>query len=230
MSKESKYRPEEPTNTKFHGPSRITRRSKMIKKMESQGPWTPKEQERFLEGIKRYGNSWKDVAAYVGSRNANQCCSHSQKHFMRIRRLKAEEMRNNPETKDHVFVVVKYFYNTALIQKERILSYQHRKVTPSFEEENAPQEEEESEFIDNQNKKSEELIKSTKNLRRETKLEADEDPAKDISETKKDDKDDYPHGIPILYPVPYHPIQLYSRTIICPPAHFNPFANYPGNY
>jgi SHAQKYF class myb-like DNA-binding protein len=233
MSTESKRRTNQTTNSESSYPPKIPKRSKKIKqhithtkKLKSKGPWTLREQERFLEAIEKYGNSWKDVAAYIGSRNSNQCCSHAQKHFMRIRRLKAVEMRKNPETKNHVFVVVKHFYNTALIQKERILSYQHSNVTPRFEEENLLQEVEENESVNSGNKESEEQAKSMHNLKHQTTFKFYEELVKGRSETREDHKNEYIDHTPIIHPIPCLPLRFYPQTIIYP-AHFNHFANYP---
>lgn len=95
-----------------------------LKEKQRSGTWSPKEQERFIEAVEKYGNSWKEVAEYVGSRTARQCCSHAQKHFKQMIRARTRELKENPETRNYIFVAVKHYYNTVLIQKKHLLSYQ----------------------------------------------------------------------------------------------------------
>lgn len=43
------------------------------------GRWTEDEHQRYLEGVKRFGRSWKDVTGYVRTRTKSQVKSHDQK-------------------------------------------------------------------------------------------------------------------------------------------------------
>ncbi|GFH47122.1 hypothetical protein CTEN210_03597 [Chaetoceros tenuissimus] len=43
---------------------------------KSKGPWTEKEHSAFLEGLEKYGMDWKQIAAYVKSRNAEEVERH----------------------------------------------------------------------------------------------------------------------------------------------------------
>ena len=45
------------------------------------GTWTLDEHKRFLEALKKYGNSWKKIEAYVKTRSKVQIRSHCQKYF-----------------------------------------------------------------------------------------------------------------------------------------------------
>ena len=44
----------------------------------NRGRWSEAEKSKFSHAV-RLGLSWKGVAKYVGTRNADQCRSHNQK-------------------------------------------------------------------------------------------------------------------------------------------------------
>ncbi|OQR98394.1 hypothetical protein THRCLA_06726 [Thraustotheca clavata] len=47
------------------------------------GRWTKKEHALFLEGLKLYGKSWKDISALVGTRTLVQIRTHAQKYLQK---------------------------------------------------------------------------------------------------------------------------------------------------
>lgn len=107
----------------------VCRKKAKKKRMgQSKGPWSEDEHKLFVQAIEKYGNSWTDVGKYVKTRTGSQCCSHAQKHFRRIARVKAKEIKDNPETENYIFVVFKCYYNTTLIPKRQILSYDSNKL------------------------------------------------------------------------------------------------------
>jgi SHAQKYF class myb-like DNA-binding protein len=74
------------------------------------GTWTPEEHKRFLDALQRYGNSWKKIQTYVGSRSCVQVRSHCQKYFDSMR-LKA--IRKVKKSKEHkLFTVYRTYRNT----------------------------------------------------------------------------------------------------------------------
>lgn len=54
----------------------------------NEGRWDPDEHMRFIEAINKYGNEWKEVQKYVGTRSSNQVRSHAQKFFLKLKNYK----------------------------------------------------------------------------------------------------------------------------------------------
>ena len=52
------------------------------------GRWLIDEHQRFIDGIIKYGNNWRLVQKYVGTRSGTQTRSHAQKFFEKLRRSK----------------------------------------------------------------------------------------------------------------------------------------------
>jgi len=50
------------------------------------------EHQRFIEALLKYGNDWKNVQRYVGSRSSTQARSHAQKFFVKIGKTKIENL------------------------------------------------------------------------------------------------------------------------------------------
>jgi SHAQKYF class myb-like DNA-binding protein len=50
------------------------------------GRWQPDEHQRFIEAIFKFGNEWKQVQKYVGTRSSTQARSHAQKIFVKMKR------------------------------------------------------------------------------------------------------------------------------------------------
>ena len=53
-----------------------------------EGRWNPDEHLRFIKAISIFGNDWKEIKNYVGSRSANQVRSHAQKFFLKLKTFK----------------------------------------------------------------------------------------------------------------------------------------------
>jgi SHAQKYF class myb-like DNA-binding protein len=56
------------------------------------GRWMPDEHQRFIEALLKYGNEWKNVQKYVGTRSSTQARSHAQKFFVKIGKTQIENM------------------------------------------------------------------------------------------------------------------------------------------
>ena len=50
------------------------------------GRWTREEHKKFIEGIIKYGNNWKQIQEYVNTRTSTQARSHAQKFFEKIKK------------------------------------------------------------------------------------------------------------------------------------------------
>lgn len=58
--------------------------------------WTTDEHRRFLQAMKRHGKGkWKEIAADVKTRTANQCQSHAQKYFLRQAKSDSERKKKS---------------------------------------------------------------------------------------------------------------------------------------
>ena len=49
------------------------------------GRWHLSEHKRFLEAIIKFGNDWKKVEKYIGTRTSSQARSHAQKFFIKLK-------------------------------------------------------------------------------------------------------------------------------------------------
>ena len=52
------------------------------------GRWLIDEHQRFIDGVIKYGNNWRQVQKYVGTRSGTQTRSHAQKFFEKLKRSK----------------------------------------------------------------------------------------------------------------------------------------------
>ena len=70
-------------NSSNNYPKRIIRHYNKNGKYIS-GRWSVDEHKKFLEAIIKYGNDWKKVQQYVGTRTCTQARSHAQKFFVKL--------------------------------------------------------------------------------------------------------------------------------------------------
>ena len=79
-------------------PNNGQQRSRLHDNKRVMGRWTKDEHEKFLEGkyvtdnlanlnsvftaLRLYGNNWKEVQSYIGTRSGPQIRSHAQKFFI----------------------------------------------------------------------------------------------------------------------------------------------------
>ena len=48
------------------------------------GRWTLEEHRKFIFGILKYGNKWKEICQEIKTRNTGQARSHGQKFFSKL--------------------------------------------------------------------------------------------------------------------------------------------------
>jgi len=73
----------------------ILKKGRKKKKKESNfntGRWLQEEHQRFIEALLKFGNDWKNVQRYVGSRSSTQARSHAQKFFVKIGKTQIENL------------------------------------------------------------------------------------------------------------------------------------------
>lgn len=58
----------------------------------NEGRWNDDEHFRFIEAIDKYGNNWKEVQKYVGTRSSNQVRSHAQKFILKLKTFKDDSL------------------------------------------------------------------------------------------------------------------------------------------
>lgn len=75
------------------------------------GKWTEDEHKRFLDALEMFGNIWKNVEAYVGTRSTAQIRSHAQKYFQKLRTQALAELRKNNQLHRNVFLIIREYRN-----------------------------------------------------------------------------------------------------------------------
>ena len=75
-----------------------------------EGKWTSGEHTRFLEALELYGNCWKAVENYIGTRSCGQIRSHAQKHFKKLRNRTYQELKRANKLHNMVFIVTREYY------------------------------------------------------------------------------------------------------------------------
>ena len=56
------------------------------------GRWKFKEHIQFLEGLDKYGVNWKKIRPLIKTRTIDQIRSHAQKFFMKLKKVKDEQL------------------------------------------------------------------------------------------------------------------------------------------
>lgn len=89
------------------------------------GRWTEEEHQKFIEGILKYGNDWKNVQQIIGTRSSTQARSHAQKFVLNLRKI---INKNKIDSKENLIKLFLEQYNNgknielSSKQKEKLLS------------------------------------------------------------------------------------------------------------
>lgn len=80
------------------------------------GKWTYEEHNRFLQALELYGNIWKKVEDYIGSRTRAQIRSHAQKYFRGMKAKILAQLKKTGQIKKAVFIVTREYRNYTYCQ------------------------------------------------------------------------------------------------------------------
>lgn len=61
--------------------------------------WTPEEHQLFIDALKKYGRSWKQIEGHVRTKNVIQIRSHAQKYFIKVQKNNTGEHIPPPRQK-----------------------------------------------------------------------------------------------------------------------------------
>ena len=84
------------------------------------GRWTEEEHQRLLDALKKYGNQWTKVRAYVRTRSTIQIRSHAQKHFNKLRLRALRKIMDDPSQPKKLFVITREYLNRTPIPKTEL--------------------------------------------------------------------------------------------------------------
>ena len=73
------------------------------------GRWTREEKDKFIQALKTYGNSWKDLRCCIKTRSIVQIRSHLQKYVMEQRKKAIKKAKYNKT--GELFAVYKAYAN-----------------------------------------------------------------------------------------------------------------------
>ena len=91
-----------------------------LKARLNNGRWRPEEHLRFVEAILTYGNDWKKVQTFVGTRSCSQVRSHSQKFFLKMKKCNVPELANLCMG-DSVNRLKMYMLKVSLTEREKLM-------------------------------------------------------------------------------------------------------------
>ena len=80
-----------------------------------EGAWTNEEHEKFIEGILKYGNQWKNIQFLIRTRTSTQIRSHAQKFVKKIKNV-IKKQKEDIDTNEKIKLINDIF-NTILPNK-----------------------------------------------------------------------------------------------------------------
>ena len=93
----------------------------------NEGKWSFDEHIKFIEGIILFKNNWVKVAKYLGNRTSIQARSHSQKFYLKLKRIKNNKFNINFQDRNiksifDIINLLKGKNNSNNIEKEYIIN------------------------------------------------------------------------------------------------------------
>ena len=104
----------------------------------SAGRWKSDEHQRFIDAIIKYGNNWRQVQKYVGTRSSTQTRSHAQKFFEKLKRSKLFKKEKYDFSKNSLTILHDIMHNLPKKEYEQTLKALHTlsyEKSSSFENE-----------------------------------------------------------------------------------------------
>ena len=83
--------------------------SSLINYSINKGKWLPDENERFLEGVAKYGGNWRKIQSNIRTRTTTQARSHAQKIILKIKHKKLLKIPSWVNTIQELFCLIKQF-------------------------------------------------------------------------------------------------------------------------
>lgn len=75
------------------------------------GIWTKDEHDMLLFALEIFGNQWRAIQIFLGTRSSGQIRSHVQKHFQAIRRETIKDLQENSKKHQGPFLITKQYRN-----------------------------------------------------------------------------------------------------------------------
>lgn len=66
---------------------------------ENTGRWTSREQSLFIEGLQKFGRSWKKISKLIQSRTPDQVRSHAQKYEIKLKNKNSDYLPDKKNIK-----------------------------------------------------------------------------------------------------------------------------------
>lgn len=71
----------------------------MNRNEENIGRWTSREQSLFVEGLQKFGRSWKKISRLIETRTPDQVRSHAQKYEIKVKNKNFDYFADKREIK-----------------------------------------------------------------------------------------------------------------------------------
>ena len=96
-------------------------------KNTNRGKWSYEEHIKFIESFVNYGNKWKIIQKYIGTRSCKQIISHAQKFFLRLKELKSDKYcfnfkKNNIQSLSNLINIIARSNKTGENDKKYIIN------------------------------------------------------------------------------------------------------------
>lgn len=117
MLSNTNIQPEEASASKTKRKRKKTKRAvERAPELCQGGKWTYEEHNRFLQALDLFGNIWKKVEDYIGTRSRAQIRSHAQKYFRGMRAKILAHLKKTGQIRKAIFIVTREYRNYTYCQ------------------------------------------------------------------------------------------------------------------